>query len=202
MGDFDLWDGWLFFEESSAEQIIRDYLIKFFAPKLSRCRTLSTSGTGKLASKFDDFNRLFLFTHLETLYINRAWVIADGDGPNDTSGSDAIEKIKDIYCRRPESKWDENNFLTWSKHDFEDYYPNRFKIEVARVLAISKKDLKREAKRKLLVDVVIPWCRDEKEATLKAEFQESASEVITKLQQIELILFPDNRRSNANAAPL
>lgn len=79
LGDFDLWDGWLFFEESSAERIIRDYLIPLYAPRLGRARTLATNGTGKLKSRFDDFNRLFVFTHLTSRYINKAWVIADGD---------------------------------------------------------------------------------------------------------------------------
>lgn len=189
LGDFNLWAGWIFLEESSAEQIIREYLIKLFAPQLTKCRTLSTNGTGKLASRFDDFNRLFLFTHLESLYINKAWVIADADGHNDTSGSDAIEKIKQIYCQRPGSKWEESNFFTWSKHDFEEYYPERFKSEVTRVLTITNKDIKREEKKKLLMEKVIPWCRGENETSLRAEFMKSASEVIDKLQTIESKLF-------------
>ena len=27
LGDFDLWEGWIFFEESSSEKIVREYLI-------------------------------------------------------------------------------------------------------------------------------------------------------------------------------
>lgn len=47
--DFELWDGWLILEESSAERIIRDYLIPWFAPKLSRVRTLAVGGTSQLS---------------------------------------------------------------------------------------------------------------------------------------------------------
>ncbi|ARU22344.1 membrane protein [Ralstonia solanacearum] len=50
--DFDLWDGWLIVEESSAERIIRDYLIRWFAPKLSRVRTLAANGTGNVEATF------------------------------------------------------------------------------------------------------------------------------------------------------
>ncbi len=77
--DFDLWDGWLILEESSAERIIRDYLVPWFAPKLRRVRTLAAGGTTKVGPTFEDFNRLFRFTHLEPRYRNRAWVVADGD---------------------------------------------------------------------------------------------------------------------------
>jgi hypothetical protein len=39
LSDFDLWDGWLILEESSAEIIIR-YLVPWFAPELSRFEQL------------------------------------------------------------------------------------------------------------------------------------------------------------------
>ena len=48
LSDFDLWDGWLFVEESSAERIIRDYLVPWFAPRLTRVRTISSGGTSKV----------------------------------------------------------------------------------------------------------------------------------------------------------
>ena len=44
LSDFDLWDGWLILEESSAERIIRDYLIPWFAPLLALVRTLAAGG--------------------------------------------------------------------------------------------------------------------------------------------------------------
>ena len=76
--DFDLWDGWLFLEEASAERIIRDYLIPWFVPKLQRVRTLSAGGATKVEPAFEDFHRLVRFTHLEKAYENLAWVRVDG----------------------------------------------------------------------------------------------------------------------------
>jgi energy-coupling factor transporter ATP-binding protein EcfA2 len=78
--DFDLWDGWLILEESSAERIIRDYLIPWFAPKLTRVRTLAVGGVNQVEPTFDDFHRLVRFTHLEEAYRDAAWVRVDGDG--------------------------------------------------------------------------------------------------------------------------
>jgi hypothetical protein len=48
--DFNLFDGWLILEESSAERIIRDYLIPWFVPRLTRVRTIAAGGASKGAS--------------------------------------------------------------------------------------------------------------------------------------------------------
>jgi len=189
LSDFDLWDGWLFFEESSAERIIRDYLIPLYAPKLARVRTLATNGTGRLKTRFDDFNRLFVFTHLAARYVNKAWVIADGNNASDTSGTDAIEALKDMYCRKPNSQWSEANFSAWTKHDFEEYYPTHFAQRVTDTLAIGDAHAKRNAK-KVLLDDVRGWCDQQSKADLEAAFMASASEVIAKLKAIEAELFP------------
>jgi predicted ATPase len=189
LSDFDLWDGWLFLEEASAERIIRDYLVRWFAPKLTRLRTLSTGGTGRMKGRFDSFNRLFVFTHLTSRYVNKAWVITDGDSPSDTSGTDVIEALKDMYCRKQDSLWKEENFSTWSKHDFEEYYPAVFSQRVAEVLALTEKPAKLVAKTDLL-DAVITWCDSQPEEDVKIAFESSAAEVIEKLQAIEAELFP------------
>ena len=69
--DHDLWKGWLFLEESSAEEIIRDHLIRWFTPKLKyELRTFSAGSTSRVIPKFDDFNKLFVFLHLEPTYKN------------------------------------------------------------------------------------------------------------------------------------
>ncbi|WP_309643990.1 AAA family ATPase, partial [Phenylobacterium sp.] len=48
-GDFDLHDGWLFLEESSAEFVVREILIPWFTPKLrGRLRTFSAAGVDNL----------------------------------------------------------------------------------------------------------------------------------------------------------
>jgi hypothetical protein len=59
--DFDLWRAWLFLEESSAEVLIRDHFIRWFFPELSyKIRTFSAGGSGKIISRFEDFDRLFI----------------------------------------------------------------------------------------------------------------------------------------------
>ena len=47
LSDFELWDGWLILEESSAEVIVR-YLIPWFVPRLARIRTVAAGGTSKV----------------------------------------------------------------------------------------------------------------------------------------------------------
>lgn len=77
--DFDLWSAWLILEESSAERIIREYLIPWFVPELKgRLRTYSANSLSEVETKFRDFNNLFVFLHLQPTYKNLAWVVVDG----------------------------------------------------------------------------------------------------------------------------
>jgi hypothetical protein len=145
--DFDLWEGWLILEEASAERIIRDYLVQWFAPRLSRVRTLAAGGTSKVVPTFEDFRRLFLFTHLEPRYRERAWVIVDGDA----SGREVVEQLRKKY-----KDWPPEYFRTWDEADFEKYYPPRFSDKVAAALALSHEP-KREAKKRLFSEVKA-WC--------------------------------------------
>ena len=182
--DFDLWDGWIILEESSAERIIRDYLIPWFVPRLSRVRLsrvrlLAANGVGKVSPTFEDFHRLFRFTHLEDLYHGRAWVIVDGDD----GGKATIEKLKDQY-----KGWPGDHFLTWSEAAFERYYPTEFQDRCAEVLAISDRQAKREAKKALLEEVR-QWL-DADPARAKEALATSAAAVIEQLQAIEVTLSP------------
>ncbi|MFN2610387.1 MAG: ATP-dependent endonuclease [Actinomycetota bacterium] len=103
--DLSLWEGWLFLEESSAERIIREYLIPWFVPELAnRLRTVAAGGVSRVEARFDDFDRLFLFVHLAPLYRNRAWVLVDG-GEN---GQEVISRLKDRYQG---AGWEERNFV-------------------------------------------------------------------------------------------
>ena len=177
LSDFDLWEGWLILEESSAEVVIRNYLIPWFAPKLARIRTLSAGGTSKVTPTFEDFRRMFLFTHLEPQYKDRAWVVADGDD----SGKRAVEQLLAKY-----KSWPADHFRTWSVTDFEYYYPPTFKQQVDDALAKTGEE-KRKAKEQLLADVKA-WC-DTKPEEAQAAFEVSAAEVITLLREIEAALF-------------
>lgn len=172
--DFDLWDGWLILEESSAERIIRDYLIPWFAPRLSRIRTLATGGVDQIAPTFEDFHRLVRFTHLENAYQNAAWVRVDGG----TVGSAIIARLQKKY-----PSWKLDRFGCYSEEQFEHYYPNEFASEIKEALAHPDKQVRREAKRKLS-DTVRAWLDEDSQRGKKA-LEQSAAEVISDLQLIE-----------------
>ncbi len=174
--DFDLWKGWLFLEESSAERLIRDYFVPWFFPSLAgKLRTIAATGTSTVEPKFEDFNRLFLFTHLESVYVNRAWVVLDGD----TSGLQIVKQLRAKYAAR----WEESHFRTFSKEAFEHFYPPSFSDRVAAALAVLDKKQRQEAKKLLLEDVLSWIVADEEQA--KSEFEVSAADVLTVLEDIK-----------------
>jgi AAA15 family ATPase/GTPase len=174
--DYGLWDAWIFFEESSAERIVKDFLIPWYFPdRVNKIRTFSTNSTSQLESKFDDFNRLFVFLHLEPVYKNKVWVVIDGG----VEEGEIIQKMMKLYSA---SGWNESNFNQLSSHDFESYYPTYFSESVQRVLNIADKKAKREAK-KLLLNEVIDWANSNQELA-KIEFKVSAIEVIKLLERI------------------
>ena len=181
--DMSLWDGWLVLEESSAERIIREFLIPWFAPGL--CRRLGTCSAGSLSKverRFEALNDLFLFLHLTHPYKNRAWVVVD-------AGDDEQKIINDLQMRYKPSGWKEEQFRQWSKHDFEDYYPARFGDEWSRIRGIAADKEKMDAKKALL-HKVLDWICEEKEQA-KTEFAESAADVITVLNEISDALCGD-----------
>lgn len=171
--DFDLWDGWLILEESSAERIIRDYLIPWFAPKLSRVRTLSAGGNSQVEPTFQDFHRLVRFTHLEEAYRDAAWVLIDGDA----EGERIVTSLRERF-----PTWTESHFDCLDAKNFERYYPAVFSEKVEDALAQSGQ-AKREAKR-VLLDEVRAWL-DEDDARGKEALKGSAAPVIEHLLQIE-----------------
>lgn len=176
--DFDLHAAWLFLEESSAEQIIRDYLVPWFAPKLAgRLRTFAAGGINNVEVKFNDFDRLFVFLNLESAYKNRAWVIVD-------SGETEAKVIESLRAKWTPKGWSTENFQQFSEHDFERYFPERFKTDIyAACSATMDKQAKRERKAALLKQVVV-WIKDDA-TNAKIEFQTSAGDVIKRLQKIE-----------------
>lgn len=176
--DFDIWDGWLLLEESTAEQLIAQFIIPEFAPELKRLRTISVNGNEEAGPAFAEFNRLFRFAHLENHYKNRAWVILDGD----ERGRELIKSIRESY-----PSWDEGNFRYWKEENFESYYPPKFKEQVAAALALTGK-AKKDAKTQLIKDV-LTYCEAEP-AEAKKALSKSAAEVIEKLKALEASLFP------------
>lgn len=175
--DSDLYDGWLFLEESSAQVIIRNYLIPWFVPRLARIQTVAANGVTKVEPTFEDFRRLFLFAHLEHQYQGRAWLVVDGD----KEGGKLVDKLRDTY-----KSWGKEHFHTWSKENFEEYYPAHFAGKVSAILGLPH-DKKRDPKRELLEEVKT-WC-DTNEDGAKNAFATSASDVIDFLLSIDQKLF-------------
>ncbi|MEU1535483.1 ATP-dependent nuclease [Streptomyces fagopyri] len=176
--DFDLAEGWLILEESSAERIILDYLIPWFAPKLTRIRTVAAGGTGGVEPTFREFGKLVLFVHREEVFKHRAWVVVDGD----PSGKDVVSKLKAKY-----TNWPSDRFLFFSESRFEDYYPSRFKEQIDGAFSKPKGQQQQQAKSELRQEVQ-NWC-DSNHELARTELAQSAAEVIAVLQEIEAALF-------------
>ena len=172
--DFDLWDGWLILEESSAERIIRDYLIPWFVPKLTRIRTLAASGADDVEPRFVDFDRLTRFTHLEGAYKGAAWVRLDGD----PKGSAIVDKLRVDY-----KDWPEDRFACYSSDQFEIYFPAEFQERIEVLIKKPSGKHKSDEKKSLLKNV-LAWLDEDEERGKKA-LEISAAEIIEDLQKIE-----------------
>lgn len=176
--DFDLFDGWLILEESSAERIVRDYLIPWFVPRLTRVRTIGVGGASQVEPSFADFHRLFLFTHLEETYRDRAFVVADGD----QAGREVIQRMRDRF-----RTWEPSCFMNFAASAFERYYPETFGDQIDEVLATTDRQHLRDRKRSLLHDVVA-WLDADADRGRTA-LESSAAEVITLLRELDDRLF-------------
>jgi predicted ATPase len=90
--------GWLIFEESSAERIVRQILIPEFAPRLAALRTVSARGATAVEPHFVDLHRTVLFSHLSSIE-RRAWVIVDGDDAGKEGRRRLEEALQRLACR-------------------------------------------------------------------------------------------------------
>lgn len=96
--DFDLYKSYILFEESSAEKIVRDFLIPEFCPSLQfKVKTIAVSGSSDLEPRFHNFLSLFVFIHQTPIYHAKAWVFADGD----KSGKASIASLKKKFTSWP-----------------------------------------------------------------------------------------------------
>ncbi len=173
--DFELWQAYLILEESSAERIIRDYLIPTFVPNLkNKLKTIAAQGVNDLSPRFHDFLRLFVFIHTSSAYENRAWIIADGDKP----GISAIKELRNKF-----KSWDESHFSTFTKPNFEDYYPKSWQAKAKKALKTTQKKAKFKAKGQLVKDL-IDWTTNNKVEARK-EFAISAKEIIQILKKLD-----------------
>jgi len=174
--DLDLWAGYLILEESTAERIIRDFLIPNFTPKLcARLKTVSAGGTNRVELVFDDFLRLFVFIHLEPTYQGKAWVAIDGDA----EGESVIQRLAKKF-----PSWPTSSFRVFSKPSFEGYYPVRFSEEASNVINLPNGPDRNREKGDLAIKV-LDWAVSNR-ADAKKEFSESAAEIIQFLKEIEV----------------
>lgn len=193
--DYNQWKGWLFLEESSAEELIRDFFIPTYTPNLlNKLRTHSTQGVDRVESKFMDFNNLFVFIHQDQSYKNRAWVIIDAGTDKSQHREDKIiDTLKKTYLKHG---WTEDHFRQFKEHDFEKYYPSVFQAQVNAIEAINipgqktqEREKRKEAKANLLNDVK-SWINEDTKRAKKL-FAESASEIISLLGEIDKVLNSD-----------
>ena len=174
LSDFHLYEGWLIFEEASAESICRNYLIPWFAPKLRKVKTIAAGGVDKVKVNYEDVGRLVLFTHLIPTYADRVWVLVDGD----KAGLTVVKRLHNDFRKIPPDR-----FGSFDQDDFERYYPEHFQKEANEALKISDRKLRQDAKKALRCKVEA-WI-DSYEDEAKDAFQKSASDVIGKLQAVE-----------------
>ncbi len=185
MTDLYAWKGWLILKESSAERVINEFLIPQFTPKLKGyLRTIAARGVDKVTVKFEDFNSLFLYAHLARTYRNKAWVVVD----NGVRGREVIKTLKAKYVKDEPGSWCEEQFLLFSRDDFEEYYPAEFQEKARRILQRSDGQHKQAAKTALLNEV-LEYIKDDEQKAREA-FELAAGEVIDLLQSIEKVLCP------------
>jgi hypothetical protein len=173
LSDFDLWDGWLILEESSAERLIRDYLIPWFVPRLTNVRLLSSDGVDNAEPTYAALHRMVLYTHLQEIYRDTTWVRLDGDA----AGIKVTSKLKSKFTQVALGQ-----FGNFSQARFENYYPEEFSDRIKSVFSVEDAQVRRVLKKQLLLDV-LNWL-DEDEPRAKVELAKSAAEVIDFLKEV------------------
>jgi predicted ATPase len=173
LADFYLGAGWLIFEESSAERIIREWFIPWFAPALGNLHTVAAKGASRVTALAQALGEMLIFAHLEPVYMYRAWILVDGDD----AGKQVVERLRATF-----DGWPPENFSHWDEPEFESYYPDQFKERVAEIRSTADKRQRQEMKKALLHDV-LGWISEDPEAA-RSEFEKSAADVISHLTRI------------------
>ena len=174
LSDMSLADGYILFEEASAESIVREILIPFVVPQLiGKIQTHSSGGIGNVKKRYEALFNLFVFLHTAPVYRNRSWVRVDAG----VVGDEVVSQLRGKFTDPENIK-----FRAYGQDNFEHFYPRVFADRVTVTLAIEDKAERREAKRQLCKDVLL-WAGEDRERA-RVGFLESAGEVITDLQNI------------------
>jgi hypothetical protein len=174
--DFYLWKAYLILEESSAEHIIKTFLIPYLVPKLQgKLQTIAAQGVDDVEARFSDFLRIFVFIHTSPQYRNRAWVAVD----NGAQGEKVVASLQAKFVKN----WPSKHFRCFKAENFERYYPPQFHETVAKVLGMTKGKTRRDAKKELALEV-LDWATANIEVA-KSEFEKCAAEIIGLLREIE-----------------
>jgi len=177
--DFDLFSSYIIFEESSAEQLVRDFIIPVFAPTLqNKVKTISAGGAYSIPARFDDFLRLFVFIHTSPIYHQKAWVVADGD----EAGRENIAKLRNKF-----RNWPEHHFINFSKNNIEEYYPPKFKREFESIIRTVKDSYEKQKRKGILIVKVMEWIRLNP-SKAEAHFKKRMKEIIDLLKLIERVV--------------
>ncbi len=177
--DSHLWASYLILEEPSAEHIILNFLIPHFTPKIvGRIRTIAAKGVDDTPARFHHLHSLFTYVHTSPVYSNKAWVLVDGDA----AGKKVITKLQERFNRT----WEPNHFRTFSKSDFEEFYPSKFKNEIDEinneVNGITKGTLKLNLAKKIVSEYLGNPIDKAK------EYEAYFKEVVDILKEIEVAL--------------
>lgn len=174
LGDLNVNDAWIIFEESSAERIVRQFLIPWFVPALRGCATIASQGVDDVPRTFGSLSKMVLFLHLDGNWAGRALVLVDGD----VKGRRTVESLRSDFA----ATWPPEAFEVLREANFERYYPAKFLSDVEMIEALGH-DERRKPKLDLLRRVV-DWAEEDPGAA-KAAFEISAAEVIDALKAFE-----------------
>jgi predicted ATPase len=176
--DFGFCKGYLILEESSAESLIKNFLIPFLVPRLQgKLKTIAAQGVDDVKARLSDLMRLFVYVHITPQFKDKAWVAVDGGA----HGKNVVTELKTEF-----KTWPEQHFRCFKEENIERYYPKQFEERVNHVLLLSNGRDKRAQKKALIMDV-LQWAMEDVERA-KVTFQDSAAELLVFLREIDTAL--------------
>ena len=177
VSDYELYEAWLILEESSAQRLIREFLIPMFTPRLNgRLGLISSGGVDKIEPFFEDFFRLMVYVGQQPIYNdNLLWVACDGDGP----GQKVTQRLRTKFA-----KLKEGQIRSWQQNYIEDYYPEKF-IKLAEAKCGFEFGTKDWGKKQQLHKAFFDILEEQPKAEVQSEFQFTATEIIELLREID-----------------